>query len=548
VLLLVGIVVAVVGLWVVGVMSPATLSGGESGPVFPFRDQSEDGQVSVSVNASRVDPGDAVAVTVEVDGQPTSDAAVSVAGGSYATGENGSVVVRLDDPGRYEVQGTRPDGNRSGTAAVVVRRYRSDLVVSVPDRVVTNETVPVRVERANGSPVSATVRANGERVETGADGVANVSFATAGEYEVVASKEPTSTYRFIEGTKSMSVARRPVALVVTANASAPEVDDSVGVTVRRRDTGEPVNATLAVGSRTVVTGPDGASSLSFETAGPVTVRATANRTPAVRFLAGETRVDVQRIPVTLAVSVSPSRVPEGERARFVVRREDTGERVRASVSLLGTSYPTGADGRVSFPFYVPGTVSVTATKPDTSRETYQAASTTFLVDGPEVVADAVTVPESGLANASVRVNATLSNVGTAPATGDAVVTVGTVRTRMPTTVAAGETTNASWLVATPNATGNVTVTVAYEEVVVHDEITLSRPVPTGTDGGSSNGSASNESVTSGSGMDRTVTSVRVATWPGLHSSVVLPAIGRGAGQAVPVEVRAGARIGVEAVL
>ena len=101
VLLLVGIVLAVVGLWVVGVMSPATLAGGESGPVFPFSDQSEDGVVSVSVNESTVDPGDGVTVTVTVDGRPASDAGVRDAGESSATGEDGTVVVSVDEPGSY---------------------------------------------------------------------------------------------------------------------------------------------------------------------------------------------------------------------------------------------------------------------------------------------------------------------------------------------------------------------------------------------------------------------------------------------------------------
>jgi len=472
VLLLVGIVVAVVGLWVVGVMSPATLAGGESGPVFPFSDQSEDGVVSVSVNESTVDPGDGVTVTVTVDRRPASDAGVRVAGESYATGGDGTVVVSVDEPGSYEVTGVRPDGNRSTTTTLRVRRYETALEVAVPGRAVTAESVPVRVTRADGGPVDAAVVVDGETVRTGADGVANVSFDVAGEFDVRATKASTDRYRFEPGTASVVVDRRRVPLVATANRSTPDVDERVAVVVRRGDTGERVNATLAVGARTVRTGADGVANVSFDVAGEVRVVANASATDAVRFEDASARVAVQRLRVPLSVSVSPRPVAEGDRARFVVRRTDTGERVDAAVSLFGTPYPTGGDGRVSFPFYTPGNVTVSASKARTPRERFVAANASFRVVGPEVVASAVSVPASAPANATMRVNATLSNVGNEPASEDAVVTVGGATTRVPTTVEPGATTTANWTVATPNATGNVTVVVAYEEVRVERTVEL----------------------------------------------------------------------------
>jgi hypothetical protein len=468
-------VAAVVGLWVVGVMSPATLAGGESGPVFPFSDQSEDGVVSVSVNESTVDPSGRVTVTVNVDGNPASDATVRVAGESYATGEDGTVVVSVDEPGAYEVTGVRPDGSRSTTTTLRVRRYQTALSVSAPQRVVTAETVPVRVTRADGGPVDATVVVDEETVRTGADGVANVSFPVAGEFDVRATKAATDRYRFEPGQTTVTVDRRRVRLVATANRSTPRVDERVAVSVRRGDTGERVNATLAVGNRTVRTGADGVGNVSFPIAGAVRVVATANRTDAVRFENATARVAVQRLRVPLSVSVSPRPVAEGDRARFVVRRTDTGDRVDASVSLFGTPYPTGDDGRVSFPFYVPGDAIVSASKASTPRERFVAANASFRVVGPEVVASAVSVPVSAPANATMRVNATLSNVGNEPASEDAVVTVGGATTRVPTTVEPGETTTANWTAVTPNATGNVTVVVAYEEVRVERTVELVAP-------------------------------------------------------------------------
>ncbi|WP_323675550.1 hypothetical protein [Halorubellus sp. PRR65] len=505
VLLLVGIVVAVVGLWVVGVMSPATLSGGESGPVFPFRDQSEDGQVSVSVNRSTVDSGEPVAVTVSVDGNPVSDATVRVADEVYATSGDGTVVVSVDDPGSYEVTGVRPDGNRSATTALRVRRFESALSVSVPGDVVTGASVPVRVTRANGDPVDAVVAADGETVRTGADGVANVTFAAAGEFEVRASKEPSTAYRFVDATGTVTVERRAVALVATANRSAPRVDEPVAVSVRRRDTGEAVNATLSLGGRTLSTGSDGVADVRFDAAGEVVVVASANRTRSVRFVDGRARVDVRRLPVDLSVSVTPERVSEGERARFVVRRADTGERVGATVELYGSAYSTGADGRVSFPFYAPGNATVSVAKASTARERYVGGNASFVVVGPEVVADSVAVPATAPADGTMRVNATLSNVGNERASEDAVVAVGSATTRVRTTVPAGETTDASWEVATPDETGNVTVVVSYEEVRVERTVRLVASDERAADGSSPNATADpSTDVTTDSSTNATV--------------------------------------------
>jgi hypothetical protein len=473
VLLLVVIVVAVVGLWVVGAMSPATLVGGDGGPVFPFRDQSEDGQIEVAVNASTVDPGGTVAVTVTVDDDPVGDAPVAVDGRTYATDSDGRVVVRLDAPGEVDVTATTPDGNRSTSTTVRVRRYETDLVVDVPTSTETGQRVPVRVTLANGTPVSAVVTAGGERVRTGADGVANVSFETAGPVTVSASKASTERYRFADATATIDVDRRTVALAVSTNASQPRVDDRVSVTVVRRDTGEPVNATVAWRNESIVTGADGRATVRFARGGRVDLAATAPRTAAVTFASGEERVDVRRIAVGLSVTVSPSVVEEGDRATFVVRRADTGERVPATVTLYGTAYPTGADGRVSFPFSVPGNVSVTASKASSARERFVDANTSFVVTGPELAVESLAVPATARADATMNVTATVSNVGTVDYDGPVVVAVGTETTQLSTTVAAGgDPTSVTWRVATPNTTGTVTVTVQVEEVRITREVAL----------------------------------------------------------------------------
>lgn len=472
ILLLVGIVAAVVGLWVVGVMSPAALVGGESGPVFPFRDQSEEGQVELSLNASTVDPGDAVEVSVTVDGDPASDATVAVAGDEYATDADGVVVIRLDSPGSYDVEATAPGTNRSATATLHVRRYERALSVEVPNSAETAESVPVRVTAANGTPVAASVTAGGETRSTGPDGVANVTFETAGVYTVTASKSPTDRYRFTDATADVTIDRRDVRLAVATNRTAPTVDDPVALSVTRRDTGDPVNATVALPDRTASTGEDGRVTVRFDRGGSIRVTASANRTDAVRFVPGERRVDVQRIPVALAVTVTPDPLEENERATFVVRRNDTGERVPAHVTLYGTTYATDRNGTVSFPFYVPGNVTVTASKDPSPRERYVNATATFLVDGPEIEVESLEIPERAPADGEVTITATLSNVGTVDYASNAVVAVGSATTRVETSVAAGETRTVEWTVATPAGNGTVPVTIDYEEVAIERTLSL----------------------------------------------------------------------------
>lgn len=478
--MLVGIVAAVIGLWLVGAMSPATLVGTDSGPIFPFSDQSEDGVLEVSVNESSVDPGDPVTVTVTIDRSPTSDATVSVDGTEYEVGGDGTVVVELDDPGEYTVRASGPDGERSATAEVRVRRYQTSLTVSLPDEAVTGEPVPVRVERADGQAVTATVSAGGQQVRTGQDGVANVTFERAGDLEVRASKSDTETYTFEDAVANVSVERREVALAVSTNGTDPRVDEPVVLTVTRQDTGEPVNATVAVGDRTVTTGDDGAATVTFDRGGRVRVEASADPTPAVRFGPTTARLSVERLPVNLTVSASPNPVAEGERATFVVRRADTGERVSATLSMFGSTYATGANGTVSFPFYAPANATVEATKEPTDRERFRPAETRFVVEGPEVVVDSLSVPETAPAGEPMEVTATLSNVGTTGFDDEAVVTVGGETTRVPVSLASGETDTVTWSVDTPDETGNATVTVDVEEATVERAVRLTGNASTAT--------------------------------------------------------------------
>lgn len=483
IILLVAIVLGAVGLWLFGVMSPATLVGGPSEPVFPFSDQSGDAQVEVSVNASQIDPGDAIEVSVQIDNKPTSEAPVEIGGESYRTGDDGTVVVRLQDPGSYTVRAQTPGGDRSATTTIEVARFDASLQLSVPSTATTGDGVPVRVTHENGSPAAASVRSGGETYRTGPDGVANVTFQTAGTVTVTASKSPTDRYRFADASDEVEVERRAVQLAVSTNETTPQVDDPVELSVVRTDTGTVVNATVVLtpesgggagdaNETTLVTGADGRVTTSFDRGGSVEIRVTADRTDAVRFVAGETSVDVQKIPVALEVTVTPDAIQEGERATIEVRRAETGVRVPATVSLFGTAYETGSDGRISFPFYVPGEVTVTASKEATARERFEPDSTTFLVEGPEMVLEELSVPDRAQAGGSMEVTATLTNVGNDGMDGDAVVTVGGVTTRSPTTVAAGETKTVTWTVDTPQATGETTVHVAYEEISVTTNVTL----------------------------------------------------------------------------
>ncbi|MFD1646412.1 hypothetical protein [Haloarchaeobius litoreus] len=392
------------------------------GPVFPFYDydgqeQPEPEEVTLSADRTVVDPGGSIEFTVRAGDRAVANATVQVAGQSVETNRNGTATVRFETPGEYTARVVEPEADNDTVARLPlrVRRFTVDLSTSASARtVVTGESLRVQITRVDtDEPVTGRVVVDGRTVRTNESGVATLSFDTAGGYELRVEKERTDTERFTAVRIPVSVERRTVDLNLTLSSDRTSVDDLVTVVVTRADTGEPVNASVAVDNRSAWTGPDGTVPVEFDESGTYTVSASAPRTDAVRFADGTASLHVRPRLVGLDLAVSRTTVPAGERVTFTVTRATTGEPVAGTVELFGTRYLTDEDGQLRIRFQVPGDVSAVARAPETPRERFLSDRTNLTVVGADYAVTGFDAPATAAHNGTVTVAATVTNEGNA---------------------------------------------------------------------------------------------------------------------------------------
>lgn len=250
----------------------------------------------------------------------------------------------------------------------------TDLAVSVNESSVRpGEAVLVSVAGKRGRPVAnATVAVAGEEYETNASGAVVVRFGTGGNYSVVSRKASVNDTDYRAGETYVTVAPREVRLSLRVNASAARVDEAVRATVRRRDTGEPVQAAVSVGGRTVRTDANGTVALAFATAGDRTLTASKTGTASVVFADASASVTVQRRVVDLRATILRPAVFVGTRPLLTVVRTDSRTSVNATVVVDGERYPTGPDGTLSLPALPVGDYEVVVRAPATDRVRFRA--------------------------------------------------------------------------------------------------------------------------------------------------------------------------------
>ncbi|WP_256297133.1 CARDB domain-containing protein [Haloarchaeobius salinus] len=235
-------------------------------------------------------------------------------------------------------------------------------------------TIAFTVVAGDRPVANATVRVDGQSVETDRNGTATVRFETPGDY----------TARVVEPeADNNTVARLPLRVrrfTVSLSASASETTvvtaEGLQVAVTRADTGEPVTGRVVVDGRTVRTNESGVATLSFDTAGGYELRVEKERTETERFTAVRVPISVERRSVALDVGLSSNRTRVDDAVTATVTRADTGEPVNASVTVANRSVWTGPDGTVPVALDASGTYDVAATAPrtDAVRFTDGAAS------------------------------------------------------------------------------------------------------------------------------------------------------------------------------
>jgi len=389
-------------------------------------------ELVLSANRTRVAPDEAVgfAVSRADTGDPV-DATLTADGRSKATGSDGSVAFEFDADGRYTVTASKSGGFLndslavtvgSGTAAVDVsldprlavvevgNRTRLDVVVDgFTDGIGTYEVVVNTTDAGAAPVVDATKRVEGQfglaptvaddgsgarlralRADTASTGPLVLGSVTLrGDAaaavdvrvtEVTLGNESQETYD-VAGidNASVSVERRLVSLAVALDPATVQPGDPVLATVRREDTDERVNATVRVDGTARSTGEDGTAAFGLESTGDYAVTATRADTASETY-ANVTATLRVRERVRLSVSLNRSDAPAGDPVLVTVRREDTGERVNATVRVDDTARSTGENGETTVRLAAAGNYTLRATKPDTATETYANATATLQIE------------------------------------------------------------------------------------------------------------------------------------------------------------------------
>lgn len=324
--------------------------------------------LSVRTNVTRATVGEPVSVTVITpDGDPTA-ATVMVGDRTVRTPEDGSAVVTFGRAGNYTVDADRPPTNTTrfrvtSTSLVIERRVVGLSVGLNTTRPLVDQDVTVTVTRTDtGEPTNATVLVGTTRRWTGADGRVVVSFAQAGTSTVTAAASETPAVRFQTVTRVVPVDRRTVSLELTVSPRRPERGERVAVTLRRTDTGEPVDGDVRIGGDSYRTGDDGTVRLTFDIPGEVLARGLKDPTRVEVFRMSYAWVDVRGPYFRISGVEVPEMAPAGSTVTVNATVSNRGNEPGVATVSLGLagrhatrelSLAPGENGRVRIPITVP---------------------------------------------------------------------------------------------------------------------------------------------------------------------------------------------------
>lgn len=418
-------------------IGPALSGDGGDGGVFPVIDLlsgdggGDDPALELSANRTQVTLGERVTFTVlGPDGEPARNATVAFGGNRYQVDERGQVEVRVDRAGDLTAEASAAGENGATIGA-------EGVAISVAPRVVDLGVRANRLTATVGEPIAFTLvrEDTGGAVRGRLDATHFVAPSSwlewgpvqrlpgkngtqlvvvperPGMLSVVGTRQTSGGDQFREGRLDVVVERRTVGLTLEVDRSSVRVDESVSATVQRADTGEPVAATIEVGDRTIETGPDGEATLSVESAGRRTLEATASPTPTTRFTPAVESLSVRHLEVDLALEVDRNPITDGGRIVATVTRTDTGEPVEGTVSVAGRTLSTGEDGQVATSVDAVGEQTLVATAPNTSRETFVAASDGLTVTDATLNLSVVAAPATVAPGEQVSLSVRVANEG-----------------------------------------------------------------------------------------------------------------------------------------
>lgn len=233
----------------------------------------------------------------------------------------------------------------------------------------------------------------------------------AGTLHVDGARATDGDETFETAAVTLDVERRTVPLNLSVTPTDVVAGEVVNATVRRADTGDPIDATLAVGDRSIQTGPDGHAEIALHSAGDRTIETTASSTPAATFTPDSASVTVERRQVALLATVDRSAITTGGSVTVTVNRNDTGEPIDATVAIDDQQFDAGSDGTVETTVDEPGEHRILATTANTTSTTFLATERQLSVSNATFELGALEAPTTAEPGASVTVSTTVTNLG-----------------------------------------------------------------------------------------------------------------------------------------
>lgn|GEM_PF-1064778 len=460
-------------------IGPALAGSDDGDGVFPVFDllSGDDGdgaKLSLAANRTELTAGDPVAFTVtDANGSAAVGATVTVGGTAREVGEDGRTVVRIATAGPLTATATAPGANDTtleSNGVDLAVAHRTVQLGFETNRSVATAGEPIEltlVREETGDPVDGSIAAaavsEGAAIPSQFEHVAGARLVVvperAGTLYADGAVETDADETFATAELQMDVERRKVPLNLSITPTTLLAGESVTATVRNVETGDRIGATLAVGDRSIQTGPDGEVEITLDAAGDRTIEATAASTPSVRFTPDSSVVTVQRREVELAATADRSAITTGGSVGITVIRNDTGEPVDATVTVGDRALSTGADGSVETTVEDPGEYGITATAANTSAATFVATERTLTVTNATFELGDLDAPDPAQPGETVTVSTAVHNLGPADGSDTLVLTIDGRRVASVVSLAAEESSTVAFEIAAPADPGSYPIRI-----------------------------------------------------------------------------------------
>jgi hypothetical protein len=349
-------------------------------------------ELRIRADSSKISVDKSVTFTVTDDSDdPVKGAVVKLPTGQQNTDSSGECTHTFRTADTFEIEAAKKDDGdityvststsvrvEPKTVTLSVSADATDAVVGEPVTITVNDS-------GTDTPVEgATLAWGSSTTTTDSNGRATVEFASAGTNTIEATKPDDRDRTYRSDSVTIDVDREERSLSVDLHDSTATAERPITISVTD-DTGTPIeNATVSGGDESAMTDSRGSCTLTFASAGTVTITATKSKTPAATFTEAKIELTIEKRSERLTVEAESTKVEAHEPVEIRVS-DSSGNRVGDAI----VDFPKGNEhtddrGKCTLRFSTVGSAKLTARKPDTDSVAYASDETSVTVRPREV--------------------------------------------------------------------------------------------------------------------------------------------------------------------